>query len=41
MGEAISSSAEYVRERQRIDGENLKKFAEGLSKSRDRLVSTF
>ena len=38
LGDALSESADYIRERQRIDNENLKKLAVGLSRSRDRLL---
>eukprot|EP01035_Chromulina_nebulosa_P019866 gene19866-25818_t len=37
--EALSDSAEYIKKRQLIDAENLKKLTNGLSRSRDRLLS--
>eukprot|EP00607_Mallomonas_marina_P010151 CAMPEP_0182420130 /NCGR_PEP_ID=MMETSP1167-20130531/4680_1 /TAXON_ID=2988 /ORGANISM="Mallomonas Sp, Strain CCMP3275" /LENGTH=446 /DNA_ID=CAMNT_0024595637 /DNA_START=327 /DNA_END=1667 /DNA_ORIENTATION=- len=39
LGEALSDSALYVRERQRADKENWKKLTAGLSRSRDVLLS--
>ncbi len=37
--EALGDTASYVRQRQEIDAENLKKLQEGLAKSRDRLLA--
>ncbi len=39
LGEALSDSAEYIRERNKIDAENFAKISEGLAKSRERLLS--
>ena len=39
LGEALSESADYIRERNKIDSENLKQLTLGLSRSRDRLLS--
>lgn len=38
LGEALQDSADYVRDRNRIDAENLKQLTLGLSRSRDRLL---
>lgn len=38
LGEALSESATYVRTRQKIDAENLKRLVDGLARSRDRLL---
>ena len=39
LGEALSETASYVTLRRKIDSENLKKLTDGLSRSRDRLLS--
>ena len=39
LGEALSETAFYLRERQRIDSENLRKLTNGLERSRQRLLS--
>ena len=39
LGEALLDSAEYIKERNRIDAENFAKISEGLAKSRERLLS--
>ena len=39
LGEALQETGEYVRARNKIDAENLVKLTNGLSRSRDRLLS--
>lgn len=39
FSEALSDTASYVKERQKIDAENLAKLQEGLAKSRARLMA--
>jgi len=39
LSEALADTADYVRQRQLIDAENLKKLSIGLSKTRDKLLS--
>ena len=39
LGEALSETASYVTLRRKIDSENLKRLTDGLSRSRDRLLS--
>ena len=39
LGEALQETGEYVRTRNKIDAENLVKLTNGLSRSRDRLLS--
>lgn len=39
LGEALLDSAEYIKERNKIDAENFSKMSEGLAKSRERLLS--
>lgn len=38
LAEALTDTAAYVRERQEIDAENIRKLSEGLAKSRARLM---
>ena len=39
LGEALLETSQYVRMRNKIDAENLRRLTEGLAKSRDRLLS--
>ena len=39
LGEALLETSDYVRQRNRIDAENLRRLTDGLAKSRDRLLS--
>jgi len=39
LGEALQETSAYVRERNRIDSENLSRMTNGLARSRDRLLS--
>ena len=39
LGEALQETSAYVRERNRIDAENLSRLTNGLARSRDRLLS--
>lgn len=39
LGEALQDTSAYVRQRNKIDTENLRKLTEGLSRSRDRLLT--
>jgi len=38
LGEALGESVEYLRTRQKIDSENLRKLTDGLARSRERLL---
>lgn len=39
LGEALSDTASYVSQRRKIDADNLRRLTDGLSRSRDRLLS--